>query len=257
MPRSGSWDDRTGRGTEYGEGRERGAGERDDWRGREEDPRWREGQQSQGWRGRERDDWRFGERDDWRPGERHDWRSSERDEWRGGGRDLSWEQGMEDRSGSPRHEGRGVRRDTPGERREWRGERDLRPKPWVDAEPMTRDTRGMYEWEDRGPLAWLRRRDERGGKPRGPKGYKRSDERIHEEVCERIARSGVDADEVEVKVEGGEVTLSGTVRMREDKWRLESLADDVWGVDDVHNQLRISRPQSTEAERQGTADLRH
>jgi hypothetical protein len=73
---------------------------------------------------------------------------------------------------------------------------------------------------------------------RGPKGYRRSDERIHDEVCERIARSGVNADEVEVKVENGEVTLSGTVDRREHKWHLESLCESVFGVDDVHNNLR-------------------
>jgi hypothetical protein len=259
MPR-GDWDDRAGRGVELGEGRDR---MRDDWRMRDDETRWREqahgyrGGERDDWRHRDRDDWRFGERDEWRPGERHDWRGGER-EWRGGGRDLGWEQGMEDRAQGPRYEGRWVRRGTGGERGDWRGRgTEPHPRPWMDSEPLARDTRGMYEWEDRGPLAWLRRdRDDRGAKPRGPKGYKRSDERIHDEVCERIARSGVDADEVEVKVENGEVTLTGTVGMREHKWRLESIADDVWGVEDVHNQLRIHRG-GTEAERQGTQDLRH
>jgi hypothetical protein len=75
---------------------------------------------------------------------------------------------------------------------------------------------------------------------RGPKGFRRSDERIHDEVCERIARSGIDADDVEVKVENGEVTLTGTVNQREDKWQLESICDSVFGVEDVHDQLRTS-----------------
>jgi osmotically-inducible protein OsmY len=47
---------------------------------------------------------------------------------------------------------------------------------------------------------------------KGPKGYKRSDDRIREEVCECISQQGhVDASEVEVRVQGGEVTLTGTV----------------------------------------------
>ena len=87
---------------------------------------------------------------------------------------------------------------------------------------------------------------------RGPKGYRRSDDRIHDEVCERIARSGVNADEVEVKVENGEVTLTGTVERREDKWRLESLCDSVFGVDDVHNQLRSSDRSRREPDVTGT-----
>ena len=81
-------------------------------------------------------------------------------------------------------------------------------------------------------------RSERIG--RGPKGYRRSDERIHDEVCERIARSGVDADDVEVKVEQGEVTLTGTVPRREDKWHLETICDSIFGVDEVHDHLRTS-----------------
>jgi hypothetical protein len=92
---------------------------------------------------------------------------------------------------------------------------------------------GLHERrrEDRDPF--LRPRD------LGPKGYRRSDERIRDEVCERIGRSGIDAREVEVTVEGGEVTLAGWVEHREDKRALEDLADDVFGVADVHNQLRL------------------
>jgi osmotically-inducible protein OsmY len=81
---------------------------------------------------------------------------------------------------------------------------------------------------------------EEGRVGRGPKGYRRSDERIHDEVCERIARSGVNADDVEVKVENGEVTLTGTVEQREDKWHLETVCESVFGVDDVHDRLRTS-----------------
>lgn len=85
--------------------------------------------------------------------------------------------------------------------------------------------------------------DERGphyGK--GPKGYKRSDERIREEVCEAIARQGyVDASDVEVKVEKGVVILSGTVRDRAEKRALEQIAEEVYGVEDVQNEIRLPR----------------
>lgn len=82
---------------------------------------------------------------------------------------------------------------------------------------------------------------ERGRMGRGPKGYRRSDERIQDEVCERIARAGVEADDVEVKVENAEVTLSGSVHRREEKRWLEELAEDVFGVQEVHNHLRVAR----------------
>src|SRR5262245_20517132 len=47
---------------------------------------------------------------------------------------------------------------------------------------------------------------------KGPRGYCRHDARLYEEVCEALTRDGdVDASDVDVEVEGGEVTLSGTV----------------------------------------------
>jgi hypothetical protein len=82
---------------------------------------------------------------------------------------------------------------------------------------------------------------------RGPKGYRRPDERIRDDVSERIARSGIDAENVEVKVENGEVTLSGFVSRREDKRELEDLAEDVFGVVEVHDHLRVSRGEATGA----------
>lgn len=80
---------------------------------------------------------------------------------------------------------------------------------------------------------------------RGPKGYVRSDARVQEEVCERLADApDVDASDIEVHVSGGEVTLSGAVGDRTQKRRAEDLIDDVAGVREVHNQLRLSRPES-------------
>ncbi len=77
---------------------------------------------------------------------------------------------------------------------------------------------------------------------KGPKGYRRSDERIREDVCDRIATFGwIDASEVEVNVREGEVNLTGTVQNRRDKRMLDELIEDVPGVQDVHNQLRVRR----------------
>jgi hypothetical protein len=75
---------------------------------------------------------------------------------------------------------------------------------------------------------------------RGPKGYVRTDERIREDVCDRLSMDDdVDASEVEVRVENGEVTLEGTVPTRSMKHRAEDLTEDVAGVNDVHNRLRV------------------
>src|ERR1700712_1334680 len=54
---------------------------------------------------------------------------------------------------------------------------------------------------------------------RGPKGYKRSDERIREDVSDRLGEhEHLDVSEVEVNVSHGEVTLTGTVRTRQEKF---------------------------------------
>jgi hypothetical protein len=75
---------------------------------------------------------------------------------------------------------------------------------------------------------------------RGPKGYQRSDERIREELSDRLTAHGqIDASDIEVRVQGGEVSLIGFVDSREAKRSAEDLAEDIQGVREVHNQLRI------------------
>ncbi|HEX6106572.1 MAG TPA: BON domain-containing protein [Gemmatimonadales bacterium] len=75
---------------------------------------------------------------------------------------------------------------------------------------------------------------------RGPKGYRRSDERINEEVSEELTRHpDIDASEIEVQVQSGEVTLTGTVDERRAKRLAEDLAERVSGVTEVHNQIRV------------------
>jgi BON domain len=77
---------------------------------------------------------------------------------------------------------------------------------------------------------------------RGPKGYRRSDERIREDVSDRLTEdSGVDASGIEVGVRDGEVTLSGTVGDRRARRRAEDLAESVAGVAHVQNNLRLGQ----------------
>lgn len=77
---------------------------------------------------------------------------------------------------------------------------------------------------------------------RGPKNFQRSDDRIREDVCERLALDhDVDATEIEVNVNGATVVLSGTVHDRFAKRRAEDIVESVWGVKDVQNQIRVVR----------------
>lgn len=79
--------------------------------------------------------------------------------------------------------------------------------------------------------------DHRG---RGPRGYRRSDSSIREELCERLTRDPViDPSDVEVVVGEGDVLLVGTVDDRETRRRIEDLAYAVAGVREVENLLRV------------------
>jgi hypothetical protein len=89
---------------------------------------------------------------------------------------------------------------------------------------------------------------------RGPKGYKRSDERVKDDVSDRINQlQHVDSSDVEVDVKNGEVTLTGTVPNRVMKWQLENLVETIGGVTEVNNQLRIRREGSFMQQVQSTA----
>ncbi len=78
----------------------------------------------------------------------------------------------------------------------------------------------------------------------GPQNYQRSDDKIEEDVCDRLTQHGqIDARDVDVSVNNGEVTLNGTVPDRRMKRLAEDLAYNVPGVTDVQNQLRINRQQ--------------
>ncbi len=75
---------------------------------------------------------------------------------------------------------------------------------------------------------------------KGPKGFFRSDERIREDINSRLTDDAyVDASEIEVTVEKGEVTLTGTVPDRSSKRRAEDIAEFVSGVINVENRLRV------------------
>nr|HMQ50574.1 BON domain-containing protein [Anaerolineae bacterium] len=83
---------------------------------------------------------------------------------------------------------------------------------------------------------------------RGPRHYRRTDERIAEEICDRLMLdTQIDPSEIEIEVAAGEVSLTGTVEDRRAKRRAERLAETVVGVRDVHNRLRIEARESENA----------
>lgn len=74
----------------------------------------------------------------------------------------------------------------------------------------------------------------------GPRGYKRSDDRIYEEVCEVLAQDpGIDASDIDVGVKDGTVTLAGSVDSRFAKRQVEDCIEGVSGVNDVINNIRV------------------
>jgi hypothetical protein len=122
---------------------------------------------------------------------------------------------------------------------DWRGS-DWRGTDWRSAEPAnmgqadqsTSYTGLTNDWDDG------------GGRfaGRGPKGYRRSDERIREDVSDRLTDdTWLDASNIEVKVEAGMVTLTGNVASRDDKRRAEDIAMSCSGVKDVINQIHVDQ----------------
>lgn len=94
----------------------------------------------------------------------------------------------------------------------------------------------LFAWTEPGPFTG-----------RGPRGYQRSDERIREDICDRLTRHGrLDATDITVTVRSGEVTLEGIVDTREAKRMAEDVAETVDGVRDVNNHLKTYRGGSDE-----------
>jgi osmotically-inducible protein OsmY len=75
---------------------------------------------------------------------------------------------------------------------------------------------------------------------RGPRGYQRSDERLKEMICERLTDDpAIDASNISIEVSGRVVKLTGTVEDRSTKYEVEELVEQMGGVEDIDNQLRV------------------
>jgi osmotically-inducible protein OsmY len=74
---------------------------------------------------------------------------------------------------------------------------------------------------------------------KGPRGYQRTDLRIEEDINDLLMEDPyVDASEIQVKVENGDVVLTGEVEHKHIKRRVEDLVERVSGVKNLENRLR-------------------
>jgi osmotically-inducible protein OsmY len=159
--------------------------------------------------------------------------------------------------------GRGVDREyNRGYDREYgreydRGYGEREDRGWLErAADQVRSWFGDEESERRRSMDKASEGEYRG---RGPRGYRRSDERIREEINDRLTdHPYLDASDIEVTVNSGEVTLSGMVDNRNAKHLAEDIAEDISGVTNVENRLRVRQTRwgaaSSTEERTTTAE---
>ena len=173
--------------------------------------------------------------------------------------------------GRERRFGRRDREPGELERGRFRGREPLEPEDYGYG-TFERERRGyepLYEWEREEPRSGsgiyagtpaMQRGYERRGRfaGRGPKGYRRSDQRLEEEICDRLtADPDIDASEVTVKVKDGEVTLEGCVFDRQTKRGAEDCVESVSGVRQVHNRLRVEAGEGYDERGAGGAGRHH
>lgn len=129
--------------------------------------------------------------------------------------------------------------------------------PYERRHRARRDDRSWWERTRDEVASWFggpNREDEhdedvrRGYRGRGPRDYRRSDDRIREEINDRLTDDDfLDASQIEATVENGEVILAGYVYNRTSKRRAEQIAERVSGVTNVENRLRVIPYGSTAA----------
>jgi hypothetical protein len=181
--------------------------------------------------------------------DRNDW-ERDRERERGGGR-WDWDRGRDwgENWEGPEYRGRedwgreeyprgGERYREHGERGDW-GRGSSRPE-WYRLEGRER---GREHWRPVESSGWVGEKGRFAG--RGPKNYVRSDDRLLEDINERLTENPyLDASDMEVRVKNGEVTLSGAVDDRRAKRLAEDIAESVTGVKEVHNELKSQRQPS-------------
>ncbi|OYX29866.1 MAG: hypothetical protein B7Y99_12450 [Caulobacterales bacterium 32-69-10] len=164
----------------------------------------------------------------------------EQERW---GREQARRRASESRTWQPYDPGRGSPdwRDRSGPR--WRfDEADGRGSPADDGRE-----RGLWDKAADQVASWMgdhaaeaRREADGQHRGRGPRGYRRADHRINEDIHDQLTEDPwIDASDIEVQVRDGEVELRGYVRTPEDRRRALEIADKVAGVMHVHHDLRV------------------
>lgn len=100
-------------------------------------------------------------------------------------------------------------------------------------------------------LSWMgddyatrrRRNDDESHRGKGPKNFKRTDDRIKELINDSLTDDWqIDASDIEVNVQNGEVILSGYVNERAQKRKAEMLVENISGVTHIENRLKVNTP---------------
>lgn len=163
-----------------------------------------------------------------------DWGQEWGEDWRGDPTSPNWrEQAERDRAqrgGQPTYGGAGYYGDSRSGGQSYNGAQRVYPgDPGYREHPTRPQTLSGTGVGSRRPV--------------GPKNYERPDERVLGDVCDRLAHHpDVDVSDVTVDVDKGLVKLGGTVGDRRQKYIVEEIADAVYGVKDVENQIRVRRP---------------
>jgi osmotically-inducible protein OsmY len=118
-----------------------------------------------------------------------------------------------------------------------------------DSRQKNDNDRGWWDRAGDEVLSWMgddyatrrRRHDDYGlHRGKGPKNYVRGDDRIRDDVNDRLTDEyNVDASDIEVSVVNGEVILKGFVLDRFQKRRAEEVAEHVTGVKHVENRIKV------------------
>ena len=111
---------------------------------------------------------------------------------------------------------------------------------WPQGHPYEADTgqfAGMAEGVGAGPA----REAHLPSRRRMARAYRRTDERVRDDICERLFHSSaVDTADVSVEVRDGVVIFEGTVPHRGMRYALEDIAAQCMGVVDIENRVRVA-----------------
>ncbi|HEY9790053.1 MAG TPA: BON domain-containing protein [Candidatus Obscuribacterales bacterium] len=169
-----------------------------------------------------------------------------------GGRQRSWDRPLEYDEYTGGHSWEPGRHEY-GEQSRFGGDRDMESgMPYGRGYEGYGRSWGEEERSGLGQSYGAREQSMFGHRGRGPRSYRRSDERISDDINEQLTmHPEVDASDIEVLVENGIITLRGSVDCRHGKRLAEDIAEDVYGVREVHNELRIEKNGTNNQEQFG------